>query len=361
MKSKLSALFAVFVLMSGGLILMLPSEDDAGESFFITDGTGERFYYPGPSEHVVCGGVGAALTVADAGYIEKIVAVDKYSTYSYTKNVKLKNLDAVDFGSMYGTTNHEFIITSLVNMKEEGRISLGDSIILTSYTSNLELRERLNAIGFERVLVWTSEIDTYDTVVDFVKSVSKIVAGTETQSIRDMEDKYQMVKDYVATHTTTNPPKALYVAYSGNALKVGNTGLMHSMLKVCGADQLGYDASKSASYGDSAMIVSILGENRDAVVFVQNAYFASGYTLDTFYNDVLGGDRSIRVIEMGIDWNNWCPESVDAVYEIAEQLYEGKYIPKTDESSQLWIMLGASLALVALIIAVTWFTTKRIN
>ncbi len=297
------------------------SETDATAYFTITDGTGESFAYSGAAERIVVNGSAVTLTIADAGAVSKIVAVDKYSTYEYTKYDALKDLKAADLGSFYGTTNHDYIVTSLVKMVDDGKLSLDDSIILSSYTSNLELREKLNEKGFTKVLVWNT-IDEYDDVVKMVEDVSLIASGSVPESVADMKSNVALVEKTAAEYTGTERPKALYVWYYSKALQIGNTGIMKSMLDVCQANNIGYDASNtSARYGDVSTITKLVGENKDAVIFVSNSYFSAGKTLDDFYNDVLGGDRSIKVVQMGLHWNNWCPESSEGLLEIAKELY----------------------------------------
>ncbi len=307
-------------LMAVALCVPL-SETDADTGFTITDGTGETFEYSSSAERIVVNGSAVTLTIADAGAVSKIVAVDKYSTYDYTKYEALKDLNATDLGSFYGTTNHDYIVTSLVKMVDEGKLSLDDSIILSSYTSNLELREKLNEKGFTKVLVWNT-INEYGDVVKMVEDVSKIASGTVPESVTKMKSNVAKVEETAASFTGTDRPKALYVWYYSKALQIGNTGIMKSMLDVCQANNIGYDADNaSARYGDVSTITKLVGDNRDVVIFVSNSYFSAGKTLDDFYNDVLGGDKSIKVVRMGLHWNNWCPESSEGLLEIAKELY----------------------------------------
>ncbi len=297
------------------------SESDADTGFTIIDGTGETFEYSGAAERIVVNGSAVALTIADAGAVSKIVAVDKYSTYDYTKYDALKDLNAVDLGSFYGTTNHDYIVTSLVKMVDEGKLSLDDSIILSSYTSNLELREKLNEKGFTKVLVWNT-INEYDDVVKMVEDVSRIASGSVPTSVSEMKANVETVKKMASDYTGAERPKALYVWYYSKALQIGNTGIMKSMLDVCQANNIGYDAENtSARYGDVSTITKLIGENKDAVIFVSNSYFSAGKTLDDFYSEALGGDRSVKVVQMGLHWNNWCPESSEGLLEIAKVLY----------------------------------------
>lgn len=357
-------LLSVLVMLGAGLVLVAEGSSAATDTFEITDGTGQTFTFDGPTEHVVTAGAGATLTVADAGQVAKIVAVDKYSTYGYTKYEQLEDLHAEDLGSFYGNTNHDYIITTLVKMVDAGTMSKDDAVILTSYTSNLQLREKLVESGFTHVLVWTSVAD-YEGIIDFVTAVSKVVTGTEPDSVKEMNSKIATVKQYASEHVGA---KALYVSYSSKQLMVGNTGIMQTMLEICGANNLGYDPSKATNYGDTSTIVSLLQNDRDATVFVQNAYFSSGKTVDDFYEEVFGGDRSVKVVQMGLNWNNWCPESADGLYSIAQALYgenfdsDGSDEEKSDDDGSDNTVVIAAVAVVVVIVivgAATYFVRKH--
>ncbi len=315
-KTMLAIAFAILA----ACIVTLPASDAEG-GFEVTDGTGETFVYDGAAERIALNGSAVALTIAQAGAVEKIVAVDKYSTYEYTKYADLRNLDAADLGSFYGSTNHDYIVTTLVKMVDEGKFAKDDTVILTSYTSNMDLREKLESSGFSKILVWNT-IDDYSQLVKMVEDVSKIATGGTPASVEKMKEKIAAVEKKVGEHEGSDRPKALYVWYYNNEFQVGNVGIMKSMLDVCKADNIGYDPSSTGyRYGDAATIVKLLENNKDAVVFVSNSYFSAGRSLDNFYDDVFHGDRSVKAVAMGLQWNNWCPESADGLTAIADALY----------------------------------------
>ena len=348
MNSKL--LLATIVMMVVAICVPL-SESDADSGFTITDGTGQTFEYTGAAERIAVNGSAVTLTIADAGAVSKIVAVDKYSTCEYTKYDALKDLKAVDLGSFYGTTNHDYIVTSLVKMVDEGKLSLDDSIILSSYTSNLDLREKLNDSGFTKVLVWNT-INEYGDVVKMVEDVSRIASGSVPQSVADMKSNIALVEKTAADYSGSERPKALYVWYYNKELQIGNTGIMKSMLDVCQANNIGYDAgNSSARYGDVSTITTLIGENKDAVIFVSDSYFSAGNTLENFYEDVLGGDKSIKVVQMGLHWNNWCPESSDGLVQISNELYasEGDDTQPSPKDVDDNILLYAAIIAAAIV------------
>ncbi len=342
MSVKAGAAVAILALLMSCGIVLQSDLSDADEPFTVTDGTGREFSFTGAAEHIVSGGTGATLTIADAGALSKIAAADKYS-FDTAKYPQLEGIAAEDLKSFYGTTNHDYIKTTLITMVDEGRLNFYDPIILTSYSTNEALRTSLEAAGFTKVLVWVS-ISDYDGIIDFVCDVSRIATGGEPQSVTDMNAKIAWVQDYISAYS--EQPKALYVAYYGGALKVGNAGIMKSMLDYVGAENIGYNGTDAANYGDTSTIVSLLEDNRDAVVFVQNSYFGSK-TLEDFYAEVLGGDTSVMVVAMGLHWNNWNPESADGLKSIAQYLYDRTPVDVDgDGGSELAKYISVILALV---------------
>lgn len=340
-------LLTIFALVMMAICVPM-TESDADGGFTITDGTGKTFEYSGAAERIVLNGSAVALTVADAGAVSKIVAVDKYSTYESTRYESLVDMDAEDLGTFYGTGNHAYIVATLTNMVKEGRLSLDDTVILTSYSSNLDLREKLNGYGFTKVLVWNS-IDEYNDVVKMVEDVSRIATGGVPGSVAGMKTNIEAVEKMASAHVGQDRPKALYVWYYGKSLQIGNTGIMKSMLDVCKADNIGYDpGNPAARYGDSSAITKLIGDNRDATVFISDSYFSAGNTLDDFYEDVLGNDRSINVVRMGPLWNNWCPQSSDGLVDIAKALYYKTSLDPGPSKSDSDLLLYAVVAVTLL-------------
>lgn len=317
MNSKILAIAAVVVLVSTALVATEADAEDTG--FDITDGMGDTFHFDGPAEHIVTSGYAATLTVADAGEIDKIVAVDRYSTYEQSGDEKLRDLDAVDLGSFYGTSNDDGIRTALVNLVEDGTMSLDDPIILVNYDDNISIRDTLREDGFTKVLMW-GEANSYDTVIDIVTDVSMIVTGTAPESVQNMQSTISEIESGVAGVPDGERAKALYVWYYSGEFTIGSESIMGSMLDICGADNIGFRDGVDR-YGDSAQIVRLLEDNPGTVIFVSNSYFSGGGTVQSFRDDVLGGDDTFRVVPMGAQWNNCCPESADGLMEIAQNLY----------------------------------------
>lgn len=318
MNNKLIAT-VILALMLCAVFVSVPADaDDTG--FDITDGEGRTYHYDSPAERIVSTGAATTLTIAEAGAVNKIVAVDRYSTYDYTGYDELEAMDAVDLGSFYGETNHDYIVTTLINMVDNGELSLDDTIILTSYTSNRALYERLHNTGFTKVLVWTTDsISDYDAIVQMVSDVSIIASGTVPDSVSSMLDKTAQVSDAVSG--VTERAKALFVWYTGGEFSVGNSSIMNSMLEVANADNIGYSDSTASHYGDVNTVISLLEANPGMVIFVNYSYGTAGGTAESFREDVLGGNTDYPVVIMDSLWNNWCPESADGLMTIGQYLY----------------------------------------
>ena len=318
MNGKILIAGAIVAILCISVIAVPADAEDTG--FDVTDGEGRVFHYDAPAERIVSTGAATTLTIAEAGAVNKIVAVDKYSTYDYTGYEALSTMDAMDLGSFYGDTNHDYIVTSLINMVDAGEFSLDDTIILTSYTSNRALYERLTEAGFTKVLVWTTDsVPDYDAIVQMVSDVSRIASGTVPESVSAMLEKTETVSGAVAG--VEDRTKALFVWYTGGKFSVGNSSIMNSMLEVANADNIGYNDSTASHYGDVNMIISLLEQNPGTVIFVNYSYGTAGGTAESFRNEVLGGNTDYPVVIMDSLWNNWCPESADGLMTVGQYLY----------------------------------------
>ncbi|MCL2148450.1 MAG: hypothetical protein FWH47_03825 [Methanomassiliicoccaceae archaeon] len=324
------------LILSLGVLAVLPcGAADGAEPTAVTDGTGEEFIFTEPTEHIVTMGYASTLTVAMMGEIGKIIAVDAYSTYEYTKDERLKGLDAKDMGSIYTASNNDLIVAQFVQWVEEGRMGLGDAIILTTYTNATTLRNELNKVGFDKVLVYLS-VTSYDAVVDFVNTMSVIVTGEVSPVAKDME----LVRATVAAMLdgVTDKAKGLGVWYSTSlGLQVNNTGsITVSLIEAAGGVNVAYDPSVSgARYGDASTIVQMVEKNPGVVIFLSDTYLID-HELGDFRASVLGGDRSIPVVIVKSNWNNYCPDAAEGLWAFACALYPSLFggdPPHTGEAS----------------------------
>lgn len=365
MNSKLFAVGVIVVLLFSSAFLMISDDADADSTFEITDGTGKVFKYDGPTEHIVTMGLGVTLTVADLGQIDKIVAVDKYCTYSYTGNEKLAKIsDDMSLGTTYSASNNDYIVTTLAQMVEDKKMSLDDTIVLTAYSNNTVLRGLLEGAGFTHVLIYMS-ITEYADTVEFVKSMSMITTGGVSKVVADMEAVQKTINDGLKDVKTE--AKGLYVRYSSSSgFTVGNTGsLAVSLITSAGGKNIAYDPEKGSTYGDQSLIVSLLSDNKDTVIFLDNGYLKD-HSVEDFRNDVLGGDDSFLIVPLKSVWNNYCPDAAEGLWTFACSLYPNIFegdIPTDDRGTtqdNTLIYVGvAAVVIILVIVGYYFFMVKK--
>lgn len=368
MNTKVLTIIAIGAVLCA--TLAFTDTDGADSGFDVTDGTQKTFHFDGAAEHIVLNGTGAALTVADAGAIDKIVAVDKFATYEYSKLEQLKDLNAVDLGSFYSESNYQYVCAELIRLVGEGKMTTEDPIILTAFSNVEKLRGMLNDSGFSTVLVWTTEsIDEYNDIISFVEGVSMIVTGTEAESVKEMKASVERVTSVVSGVPEEERTKAISIwIQSGTGILVNNKGIANSMLDLCNAYNIGYDESKGAWYGDVNTVISLLEANPGTVIFLPDKWASSGNTVEDFRNDVLGGRTDYTIIQMDAIWNNFCPESADGLVSMAEALYPELFGVEPSEEpgsgngdNSSLIMWGVALVAAIIIVAAAYVAFKRIH
>jgi ABC-type Fe3+-hydroxamate transport system substrate-binding protein len=356
-------ILAVTVMFTAAGFAGLLAESSDGAGFDVTDGTERIFHYESPSEHIVLAGYAVALTVADLGLADKIVATDTYGGYEAYKNPKLEVIrDVPSIGSIFSSANNTYIIAQLVQWVEEGRMLLDDTIVFTAYANSTVLREALEKEGFTHILVWGS-ITEYGKIADMVDSVSLALTGSTSTLAEEM----RLVEKEVAEKTAgVEKKKAIFVEWSSvSGFKVGKTGsLAVSIIEAAGGKSLGENSASGGTYGDVNTIIQLLENNHDALVLLNNAYYTE-YGIEKFRADVLGGDEDFNIMGMEQTWNNYCPESTDGLWAIAGELYPelfgGVDRPKAggngSDNTLIYIALGAA-AVVAIIALAVYFTRK---
>jgi len=364
MNVKLISLVSILVMFSGLSAAMIGFASDGAEPTIVTDGTGRSFEYTEPTEHIVTMGYGSTLTVAALGEIDKIIAVDAYSTYSYTKDERLKDLDAEDLGSYFNSANNDYIVTLFLQWTESGEMNYNDTIILTSYSNTLVLREKLESAGFTHVLVYLS-ITAYDQIVDFVESVSIIVTGGVSTIVEDM----RLVKSTIDERLegVTDKAKGLGVWYTSSTgeFSVGNRGsITVSLIETAGGINAAYDPSKSSTtYGNASNIVQLVEADPDVVVFLPANYMRDN-TLSDFRNNILGGDDSVTIVPLHAYWNNYDPYAAEGLWAFACAMYPDLFeglAPHVDEPSDSNPLMYAAVGavFVTAILSIAYFMVMR--
>ena len=367
MNVKVISSISMLILLSGVFAAMIGDVSEGAEPTVITDGTGRTFEYTEPTERIVTMGYASTLTVAMLGQIGKIIAVDTYSTYEYTGDERLKNLDAANMGSIYTASNNDKIVAQFVQWVQEGKMSLDDTIILTTYANANVLRDSLMdpEIGFTKVLVYLS-VTSYDQVVDFVRSMSVIVTG----GVSPLADEMELVKTIIGEKLEgiTEKAKGLGVWYSAaSGFSVLNmASITASLIETAGGINVGYNPDMDPRwYGTAITVLQLAAANPDAVIFLSDTYIRNGHTVGDFRNDVLGGNSSIPIVVVNSTWNNYCPDAAVGLWAFACALYpdlfEGPAPFADDQPSDSSLVLYAAVGVLAaaMVMAAAFFIMKR--
>ncbi len=294
-------------------------------SFTITDGTGRTFSFDGASERLVTPGKGTTLTVAELGCLNKVVAVDNWSMPENANDERLTvpEYNPVSIGSLFYSDNNGYAAGVLSQLVDQGRLSCDDAIILTAYTNTLVLRDLLEKTGFTKVLVWTT-IEDYDSIVDFVRAVSLIATGTlNTDLVNEMNSIKATIDNGVSGITTK--AEGVYVRYttSDAEFTIGNTGsIAVSLIEAAGGVNVGKtDTTDQRRYGDNSMMLQLLADHPNAVVFLDVTWKDAGYTVADYREKFLGGDTTRTVVQLESEWNNYGPDAKEGLKVVAQSLY----------------------------------------
>ncbi len=345
----------ILSIMIIGIMALTPLvalETDAAESGYdVTDDCGNTVHFDAPAERVVLNGVGAIMTAATAGMLDKVVGVDKYATYDYTKQEILKGHDAKVLGSFF-SSNYKTIIVELSNMVERGEFSKTDVILLTSYPGNVEFREMLIEAGFPNVLVWVSNsVDSYDRIIDFVGDINMVLTGERGTSPGQMQEIVDRI-EYTASQATESPTALTLWYNSSTGFSILNNGIAPSMLDVCGADNIGRNSEMGDKYGDKNTIISLLDAHPGTVIFLPDSWKTAGKTIDDFKEEFQLGGTDFKIVQMEAVWNNYCPQSADGLLAMSDALYGGTEELPDDEGGDSDLMMWAVIIIAAIVIVV---------
>jgi ABC-type Fe3+-hydroxamate transport system substrate-binding protein len=354
---KIISVVSFLILLSGLSAVTLSDTSEGAVSFTITDGEGGSFVYTSPTERIVTMGYASTLTVAMLGEIDKIIAVDMYSTYEYTNDERLKDLNATNLGSIYSSSNNDKIVVQFIQWVEEGKMKLNDTIILTTYQNAKVLRDKLNEFGFSKVLVYLS-VSTYDDIVKVTRDISMIVTGGVSKVVEDMVLVKKTIED--GLEGVTEKRKGLSVWYNASSgFSVNTTGsLSVSLIGSAGGISIAAPPTTSSTrYGNVSTVVQLLAENPDTVVFLSDTYTRQ-HTISDFRAKYLGGNENITIISVNSNWNNYCPDAAEGLWAFAcamyPDLFEGP-MPETDERSNpnvlMYLFAGIIAAMIMLAFA----------
>lgn len=361
---KMAAIMAISLFVISALVVAVPYSDADDSSFKITDTTGKEFTYSKPSDKVISFGYATSLTVAQCGQISKLYATDKYGKEAFGE------FDYTYTGTEYVPCtggNKTVLFDTIVQAKDDGKISFDDTIILSTYSANVAddgLRSKLEAVGFTHVLFYGTMVD-YDAVVNCVKGICLACGG------EDLSKQMTFVRDKVVDKLKENDnPKtdAIFIWNSATyGWGYGNTGSISvALMDVAGANNIGYNSESSSSivYNKND-IIQRLGNSPNAWIFLDSAVvrdYIKGHpgateqdAINDFADQVLGGstgDHKVLIVKR--TWNNYDADAADGIWNMAcalhPDLFEGD-VPsyKSDNHQNLTPLIIGAVAAVAVV------------
>ena len=343
-KTKVSAFVAVLIaIMVISSIPPLASDDSlASQPIVVTDGVGREHTFDHIPDRIVTIGTGLTATAIELDLLDRMIVCDRYAAldnHSLFNGLRSKigNDQIMANGSGYSTglgsvKNDIWTMTEKI-YREKGidlegvdHLDVRDiAIFMTGVPSSInELYDDLSdaRLSYKHILCWDT-IDSYDDLIDMVRTMSLVMKGVVDPHVDEMES----IVDYIETILSGNPGmkrrEAFYVTYSGGELKVGNMGsLANSMIEAAGGISITNDASMSKTY--AANIPRLIeGHGTDMVIFVDDVLASNESNMDAL-KKALGG-QDIKLVRLDPLWNNYCIESMNGVWAMACAMYSDVY------------------------------------
>ncbi len=335
----IATLLVAVLAVTAASCIVPASDGETDQGFVITDSTGKQSVYDGPSDQIMVFGYAATLTLLDAGAASKIYATDQYGEQAFVeKGIAVPKV----FKTSYSDATQ--LKSNIIGSVDDGFDKENGTIVLTTFATifvgadkNSGLRGDLLDIGFSHVLFYGSVYE-YDDVVKIVKDL-ELISGSDIDLASGMVATKERVQNAVAGLEKT---KAVFLRYSSvNGWGIGTSGSIGgSLITAAGGDNLGLQIGSTGVVYDSSKILGLLDleENKNAVIFMDNAYFDTyDGTFEKFVDDFFHGDlKNLKLVKMQKTWNNYDPESAEGLVEIAHVLHpdavEGTVEPYTESN-----------------------------
>lgn len=357
----------MFIMTGATTIIGDDISSAEGTGFSVTDGNGKTFDFDAPVNRVITFGYATTLTVVQAAGVDKVIACDKYSQYNYYKDDRLKNLNAVDFGSPFikdGTA----LEASIVQLANEGKFDKEKDAILTTNSSSINtlLYPLLKDDGFKNLLFWGT-FDDYSGLVDCVGSIATVVGGANNPIKKTADETYANAKANVPTERV-NFIYLWYSASNGHGIGADNA-LGSSMITAAGGKNIASGITPTSgafAYNGINQVIQYLENNPKSVIFLADNYVdtKSGETVEQakerFIQNELSGNTMYPVYIMEKNWNNYCLDSINGLTTVNEYLRSVEFTDE-DTSNGLNVVSVISIAAVAItaIAVVVFFVVKR--
>ncbi len=318
---------ALFVFSAFSIAVDL---DDAyaDEPIIITDSTGKELILNAPAEKVATLGYGFTKTVVDLGGKDKIVAYDLYSE----DLINELGIEGFNVGSSY-SSNKNTIVSSMILAKVDSLFDVDtDVIIINNYSGTISengTRDKLEEQGFKVLCFGAND---YEGVVYIVENIAKAIGKESSAALTNMisarDSAYEAGKDIADEDKVT----AMYVNEYGGGLRIYNEGIAVSMIELAGGKNVGFNSNISTTYYSSdASAILLL---RPDVVFLDGNHSMSA---KDFQKKVLR-TKSIEVIKMEKDWNNYCPSSAVGLSVVSEAMLE-----EYDHDESIWDIISINI------------------
>ena len=364
MGSKITAL-AVFLVILLATVAVIPFAEALDASISVKDGEGTSFTLDGPVNKIITIGVGVTATAIGVGALDKITVCDSYSkTNSDTifDNLRdyIKEGKIAANGNIYSSGKDQ-LKTDIINASEptkEGHFDKDKDVIMAvvspSYRGNLSF---LAEEGYKNVMYW-SDVSSYDDIIDFVETISKVCNG----KIDDKAATMRLVSEKIDLTLEKEKPvvqDAFYVTFSGGTFKVGNTkSITTVMIEAAGGNVITKDDSKSASTIE-VNLTDLISKHPDAILFADSQVFNNDEHMKNLRTAV-GNDVTIK----GLDaiWNNFSIESAKGVWAMAgsmyPELFDGDMPTASPAEDDVMIYVGAAIVALIILLGVSYFFMK---
>ncbi len=313
-KSKVFAL--VVALVAAFSFTAIAEGSEASAAIVIEDSAGHTITLDAPANRVVAMGYAFNVSIIDMGGASKVVGYDKYSTYNYTKNDKMKALDGVDMLGTGYTSDKDSLITGLLQLEAKGKFNKStDVVILNNFSSTLKAGGLYDALAPNYKVVCFGAT-SYDESLVVVEKISKIIGKDSTNAVGKMKNAKQAVLYKTKDLADNERPTAMYIKHdSGTTFTVYDNGIAASMITTCGAKNVGDKGEGKASHkADMTEIIQL----RPDVVFLDGNY--NGTAAD--FKNAFPGASSLNVVQLEKDWNNYCPSIATGLEAMYASLYE---------------------------------------
>ncbi len=347
--------FAAEALIVSMLILsVIPASADESEAYSgisVTDGYGTLFNFADEPAHVITIGKGVTASVIQLGGINKIVVVDSYSKTDTNSvfdplRTNIENGKIAANGNIYSSGRDQLKI-DIVDAADTGRFDRdNDPVFITGGNTYIDpIVEYLRGVGFKKVMAW-NDITEYDSIPDFVSTLSKILDGAESPLAAQMRN----TADVIEAGVSGNPLRdAFYVTYSAGVFKVGNTNsLANSMITAAGGNSITTDSDKpKPTY--QASITTLVEEHPDAIIFIDYSISSNESRLNDL-KAAIGTGAYGNVVPLNPLWNNYSVESMNGVWTMACAMYPSLFsgdVPGIDTEVHDNIVIYMSVSSVA--------------